>query len=624
MRDDLYIALDVDYAPFDDVAHRRRDLDADECTETSTESSGRTLLTIVTDIGDPGIAALATTSWCHVSRELEDGSLKHLAQGWIDPLIIQRQDEDLVSLDIVCSPRDWDAAVAAVLAPLKVLPGFDPVLVAPDKRSDPVEILDGYSRAVFCHPSTHVMSVVDIHGVGLPVVEIADPDFPGPQAEAATRPISRVDVTVTTEWIETRHGTIICGPVVEGEFESDRANTLTPDAFEASFPKTGSIINGDSGYTIARSVLTRRDDLDVGIYPNTAGPVRGSSGVYNYVQDPDLLAPEAQGLEVERAWYDLELDIDWKVAQKRVQIARFSIFNGSPAAVGGRIEALDLRTEDISLDEITPAWAPTTFYTVGTVRRVGTQNWKCTVEHLAGATFGGSLYFPYGGGLGYGSRWVREAVNGSPIGSLNAQSYFHLPRGRQTLEAAALKARAMLADSIRNKPVTFETELTDELLGLTTATVVRVQGEDGWVEGKVTKIEVISSADDEVLAITISPACGSGLVIEGGDPVSQTGEPWDRILLGSIADQLPVALPNPGGSVSIDNTSTEQLAYVQANDFDPVAGRTDPEANDPTNLLKDVPTTMVLSLTQLSGREALEQIVNVPVPWAWSGPAQQE
>ncbi|MBE7732180.1 hypothetical protein [Devosia faecipullorum] len=624
MWSDLFIALVPDGTPFDPVAHRRRDLDVDEITETSTEASGRTLYTIVTDRGDPGIAMLAVTSWCHVSRELEDGTLKHLAQGWIDPLVMQTQDEDLVSLDIVCSPRDWEAAVAAVLAPYKVLPGFDPVLVAPDKRDDPVEILDGYSKSVFCHPSTHAMSVVDIHGVGLPVVEIADPDFPGPQPEAATRPISRVDVSVRTEWVETRNGTIVCGAEVEGEFELDKANTLTPDAFEASFPKAGSIINGDSGYTIGRSVLMRRDDLDIGIYPNTVGPVRGSSGVYNYVTDPDLLSPEAQGFDLERVWYDLELDIDWKVSQKRIQIARFSIVNGSPAAAGGRIEALDLTTDDISLDDTTPEWTADTYYNVGAIRRVGTQNWRCTVAHMAGTTFGGSLYYSHGGGLGYGSRWVREPVNGSPLGSLNAQSYFHLPRGRQTLEAAALKARAMLADSIRNRPFTFDTEVTDELLGLTTATVVKVMSDSGWITGKVTKIERVSSPDDEVLTITISPAAGSGIAVAGADPLSQTGEDWDRIFLGDIDDQQPVELPIPGGTVRIDNTATEQLAYVQANDFSPVDGRIDPEANDPTELLKDVPTTMVLSLTQLSGREALEQIIDVPVAAPWSGPAQQE
>lgn len=417
MQADWFVAIVPDGTPPDPVAHRRRDLDPDEIVVTSTESAGRTLITITTDLEDPGLAMLAENTWCHVFRERADGTLHHMGQGWIDPLSIQQQDEDLVSLDVMCSPRDWDAAVAAALAPYKSLPGFDPVLVPADKRNDPVEILDGYSKLVMCHPSTHEMTVVDILGVDLPEIEIADPDFPGPQPEAATRMVQRVDVTVTTEWIESRSGQINAGNTIEGEFEEDRASTLTPDAFEAKWPKEGSTINGDSGYTVMRSVLTRREDLDEEDFPRTAGPVRGSSGVYNYVVDPDLISPEPQELMLERVWYDLELDIRYKVAQRRQQVVRFSIVNGAPGAAGGNVQVLDLKTEDITIDDTTPPWQSDTDYEEHDVVRVGSRNCAASATITRSATSARTCGIRSVAGsvtVSNGRRWRRTRARPAP------------------------------------------------------------------------------------------------------------------------------------------------------------------------------------------------------------------
>lgn len=86
------------------------------------------------------------------------------------------------------------------------------------------------------------------------------------------------------------------------------------------------------------------------------------------------------------------------------------------------------------------------------------------------------------------------------------------------------------------QPFRFKTELTDALLYLTTAHVVRVWApsvKSGWIEAKVTDIEIVSNRDDESLAITVSPATGSGIVVNAGAGqanVSATGKPWDRII----------------------------------------------------------------------------------------------
>lgn len=144
---------------------------------------------------------------------------------------------------------------------------------------------------------------------------------------------------------------------------------------------------------------------------------------------------------------------------------------------------------------------------------------------------------------------------------------------------------------------------------------------DGWLTAKVVDLEISSSADDEGVTITLAPAAGSGIE-HAGAALSQTGEDWDKLFLGSIDDQEPVPLPAVGGTVTVANQVDEQLAHLAANDYSPADGRDDPKANDPLELLKDVPTTLVLSLTQLSGTDAIVQEIDLPVTHPWSGPQQ--
>lgn len=623
VRGDWFFALTPDGEVYNEVLHRRRDIDADGVDIVEQEAAGRRMIAVTTDLGDPCLVTLKTYTWCHASRERADGTLQLMGTGFIDPIAIQAQDEDTVSIEIYCSPRDWNTLQAAALAPLKLQDGFDPVLVPIENRNNAVDILDGFSRVLHCHPVTHQFTVVDIFGVGLPVTEIADPDFPGPQPDAMTRPVAAVQVSVKAEWIEARDGGFDVTNVVNGEFDEDLPNTLTPDAFEGTWFQPGSSINGDSGYTVRRSQLEPILPEDRPDLVHVAGPVHGSSGIYNYVTDQNHDAPEPQAMTVDRVYYNAELSIDWKVRQKRVETVRFTILNGAPTAAGGAVEVLDLVCEDITRDDVTLPWLPNTAQAAGSVRRVGSQNWKCVVNHISSSSFAGDLMYIVGGVAM--ARWTREATDHAPIGSRGSSTYFLQPRGRQTTVAAAMKARAIIAASLRNRPFRLETELTDDLLSLTTASRVRVPLLDGtWIEAKVTELEIISSPDDEYLAITISPAGGSGTPVAGADVVSQTGEAWDRISFGGYAGQMPDLMPAVGGTLRVTNTVEEQLEYVQARDYAPAEGRDDPKLTDPVELLKAVPTSIRLALTQISGRDAMEHEINIPVTAPWSGPKQHE
>ena len=619
MRSTYYVALTPDGEPFDPVAHRRLDIDPDEVSQNDLESAGRRVISLVTDRADPGLVALAERTWVHIARELADGSLKRVGTGYIDPLTITPVEDDLVAIEVLCSPRDWEAAQAALLQPMKVLPAYDPVLVAPERRDDPVEILDGYAGTVWCDPVTHQFRFVDYFGTGLPVFTIEDPDFPGPQAGPATRPVQQVDVAITVEFLERRYGELSATDAIEDSFDGGAVATLTPDAFEQSWWRVGDVINGDSGYEVTKSTLVRRDPE--GVEVTEMGPVHGSSGVYNYVQDPDLLSPEPAEMNLLVTYYEAELEFRYRIEQRRVEVARFSLVNGSPYAAGGSIETLELTCEDVSIDDTTPAWMPDTHYMVGDMVLVGSTRWHCTVEHQSLSSFAYDRAQPDGNG-GYVFRWSQMATDSSPIGRRDATSYFLTPRGEQTIQSAMLKARAILAASQRHRPFTVNTELTEDLLDLSAAAVVDVPapGEPGGrIRGKVTSLEIVSHAEDETLQITIAPSAGSGTAVAGDVVVSPTGADWDRIAYADYGDQQPELFPAVAGQARVDFTPVDQLAYIQARDYSPDDGRTDPKATDPANLLRECVTSAELYMTQIAGRDVMVHEIEIDVE-PWSGP----
>lgn len=625
MRSEWFIALTPDGEVFDPIVHRRRDLDPDAIVMRDSEEAGRRVFDIETDLGDPGLAIMIERSWVHISRELSDGTLRHMGSGYLVPTELEQIDEDQVGLSVYCSPRNWDVLVPAALQPLKLLPGYDPLTIDPERRDDPAEILDGFFKTVWCDPITHELQIVDLFGVGLPEMTIADPDFPGAIGDAPAKLISRVDGTIAVEWIERRGGEINFTDIIKGEFEGDLVSTLTPDQFEDAWPKVGETIGGDSGYVVSKSTIRRMDPGELPEEPTTVGPVHGSSGVYNYVVDPNLTAPTATEFDLVRYYHDVELQVLWGVAQKRVEIVRFTLENAAAATSGGDVEYLDIKLGDVSIDEITPPWEPGTAYEVDDIRLVGAVCWKCTVDHVSGTEFNADLFTTDGSG-GAMQRWNRLPTNQSPIGSPSATSYFQTARGRATIDACLLKARALIASSIRARSFDFETEITDEGLGLSAGMRCKVPAmaaPGGWVRGKVTSIQLESTGADETLTIVLNPAGGTGTDATGGDHlVTESGAAWDAIRYRDYLDQVAPPSPQPAGSIGVVNKPEDQLEYVQANDFDPDAGRDDPRANDPETLLSDVATELRVSLAPLSNQDAITHEIQLEMTTPWSGPWQ--
>lgn len=641
MHKDWYVALVDANTPFDPVAHRRRDLPLKRVNLSGAEDDevDRLGLVCVRHTDAPTLADGAPR-WVHLSRELADGSLRHMGYGYVIPTP-KRGDDETEVFEFNLSPFDWARTKLVAAQALKVLPFFDLTTVSPDSRNDVSEILDGYSAVPHCHRSTHDVSFPEITGSDLDVIEAPDPWMPGPTVDTIGTPLAAVDVDSTAEWVQARDGDLDATELVQNAFKegarlfNNRVNTLTPEELERSWFKRGENVNGDSGWKVVETTFVRKLDLPAADYPNVAGPFRGPTTTYNYVKDPNLKAAVGTDTSLERAWYTTTLKLAYTIRQKRVQRIMFRLVNGGQRWQGGEVKQLSVRLEDVSRDDVTPYWRPLQLYKAGTLWKVGTTVYSCLRDHRASRFFDQDVLVTGANG-GIVQQWVETIGDQSALGDKSLGTYWPLPRGEMTFRNLALKARALILHSMRCIEIKFRHALTDELLDLTTANRVRLRapadmlrgapGRDGVVVAKVYSYEIVSDQEDEYIEVTLRACVGSGIVYDsvGRAVVTQTGEAWDRIIYGDYTSQVPEPLPEIEADVKVTNKVPEQVAAVLAADYRPdaVPPRKDATANDPKNIIKTVPTAVQLFLTQISGRPDMAHDIIVPVPFPFTGPCQ--
>lgn len=630
---DPYFAWVDEGEEFDPVLHRRMDEEV-ERAELSADENGFAVLTLKVAPPEGGLLKPPRKRWGLLSYEKSDGSLVLLARGCVDSLPLGGDPEE-AELRFKCAPPDWQAAQDSVLQASKAGPHWDPVLVDPALRDDSVEILDGQSKLIDFHPATHACELHDILGVGLPTWNVGlgwyDDSL---SAEIAEPPVSAVEIEVSAQWTQRLSGVLYLSSAIESAF-GGTISTLTPDDFQNRWPRIGDGIGNDNGYVVRTSALTR-------IYPEgmplEAGPFQGSSDVFNYVTDSQLTAPVARDVMLERAYYDGEMSLSWTAEQARHERVLIRMTSGvqDPGIGNGGVRRIRLECQDVTVDEITPGWEPETYYGVGDVVRVNGANWKRVVAGTSAASWAADFTFfdmeSFPPTLV--QNWEREADDQSPIGGPHKDSYFTTERGQQTLIAAAMRGRAVLAEAMRCVEVTFQVPLDDAVkAGLNLGMNVQITIPDGrlaiegnTVIGKVAAYRMVISADEDVAEITIRCAIGSGKSTSapaGTNSANPTGESWDVIALPDVSS-LPVRQMATGGVVRVRvvNGVDEQVAYLNAHDYDPGAGRTDPKETDPSRLLGDVPTHMVIDLVPLAADDEilLEAEIDAAIPW--DGPRQ--
>ncbi len=633
---DIWVALVDEDEVFDPAVHCRFDLEV-ERMELGVDSEDE-FATVTLDVKPPegGAYAPGKKVWAYVSYPHENGSLYLLAKGKVDGFPIG-SDADSATLVFKCAPSDWEALQLACLQMTKSEPHWDPVLVAPENRDDPTEILDGQSRVIAFHPASHEVELHDIFGHGLEVIDFGLEWYDDSLSAELTGPaIKEVEVEVNVGWKQALRGTVFATAAIQSAF-GGVPSTLTAEDFQNRWPRVGDGIANANGYSVRTSSLIRK--YPVGS-PAKAGPFQGSSDNYQYITDANLTAKQPRPVELDITYYDHDLSLVWEAEQARREIVKIVIRSGAQDTSlgnGGR-QKISLDCQDVTIDETTPDWGASLNYAVGAVVRHGGVNWRRVIAGVSKTSWSDDFTtldmstFP----PTIIQNWEREAADQSPIGGVNKDRYLPTVRGHRTLLAAAFKGRAFLADSERNVRVTVEVPLEVAIAnGLWVGKVAqfeippgRLAIEGDHVQGKVISYNMIVSADDSDHTCSITIACALGSGIEATAPVgtvwgSLTGEAWDVLALPTISHLVPTLMA-VGGIVRarVENTLSEQIAYIEARDYDPTAGRTDDDATDPTKLLSDAPTNLVLDLVSLASDDEMLLGAEITAAIPFSGPKQ--
>lgn len=626
---------------FDPVAHRRRDLPIKTVNVREEEGVDAHAVTIETMLMP--VAALAGKGWALLSYGLRDGTLVPICRMKRRPMPAGDAEAEL-SVEFYARPSDWMNRRDVGLQPLKVRPFYEPLFIAPGRRSDPVEILDGHRRIGHFDRVTGAYTTPELLGLGLPVKVLRKADIIGHRSGGGLKvrrvkePLAGVQVNIGMAWQQADDGYIDLTPELREAFPDGAVgdwtgtapsatkrvpagviSTLTPDNLVSAMPKAGSGLGGASGYTVLEATLKR-----IPVPPGAAertGACRGQKMRYDYVKDGDLKEPINLGFEI--AFFDGTLVLQYSLRQRREQNVRFFITNRNVSYADGAVETLNLRCEDPTLDTNTQPWQPGQNVAIGDQRRVGIRVWSCLRAHVTAPTFTQDLEAADGTDL-----WELLGETGAPARTSNLADWFGTPAGQAMVAAAAHKALKKLALEQRCVEVKVVVPLED-WPDVSTAWACRIEVDHplitgGVAFGKVTSVSISQATANDCARASVTLMCCNGGGIAGPGPdagINPSGEPWDGIFLGSTIGIPVQPTPLPGAIIVAVNHPQAQVQYVQERDYTGEPGRNDRTLNDPKHLLGEVKTDLVISATPISGQPTLQDDIALGAG-AWSGPAQ--
>jgi hypothetical protein len=608
---------------FNPAAHVPGDVTVIGVEADHVEDAGCVLSVEVERFSAGPISALRKR-WAILSRSSEDGStVTPRARGRVIALPSSRSGSETLTLKLECLPVGWKAAKRAACEPVKETPAFDPLLCDPDRLDEPTEILDGFSATVEFDRYTHAAVLTDIFGVGAPLIEIPDEDIDAVGYEEVETPISGVSLRLECQFTQFSSGQFGIGEALLDAFGGSVA-TLTPDDFVSKWPKLGAGVgdgkDGNSGYRFVASELAADEVSEV-------GPFNGSSDIYNYVADPNLQNPLARKVWLESTTFSGALSVGWSIKQKRREVFRFYLpVSGQDVALGnGDDREVSIRLQSVQIDGTTVGWLKNHDYQAGDRAFYAGRVYACNEDHHSGS----DIDFTY---------WDALDSSAAPLPDPASSSYFLTARGKRSIVAGIYKARAVAAHSLRCVDVTVECALTDDVIAIQPWHRVRVQAPPeylpgGVVEGKVYSVKWTArdGVDRATITLRVAPGAGTNLkpaaaqytTSAGDNGLTQSGASWDLIEWSDFSTQIPASLPRAGlRSIEVVNGVADQIAYVQANDFNVSLGRDDKDATDPTKLVKDVPTSFTINLKPIGCISEAVHLIDCVCTQAFVGPRQ--
>jgi hypothetical protein len=204
-----------------------------------------------------GLLSDAGKIWASISYGTSSADAVEVYRGRITA-IPEDITAETVDLMFIAKPSSYDQQLATLAAELRALPPYDAAWVDPDKRDDPMAVLECQSALYFVDRVTHNMSITDIINGEDGVVNITADDLIYDSLKCGSSgdpPLTSVTMIGHANWKES----------ATGGFQVPNANgsraTLSGSSLCSSWPKTGSTIGG--GYKV--TVGYCNDDLQIGV-----------------------------------------------------------------------------------------------------------------------------------------------------------------------------------------------------------------------------------------------------------------------------------------------------------------------------------------------------------------------
>lgn len=371
--------------------------------------------------------------------------------------------DEIVSLQFIARPSDYDAQKAALAETLKVEPFWDPVWINPAERDNPDVVLEARPQNWHIDRVTHSVTVSDIIEGEDGTITLSPSDMFQDSLSLAFRdsPVTTLNCTATVYWEQAAKGTLDITSKVVAAFGAAGSDTgaitsYTGQGLMEDWPEKGDGIGG--GWTVGLTTVSRVDGIN---WPS-----------------------EVFGVELDEAkagfplWYlSSTFNVDYDVSRSRSEILTFSM------------------TADVQ---------------------------PLVVDAGEDATLDLAIYSQEVGSLVDGAPGTEGLA--VPIGDVRRPSYFLTDRGKRSLEYLIVLARARMLARARAvtlaRDITFEAAILLSCRKSVTVEDARLPG--GSATGKVVGYSFGLSGESGRIGGSVTLACCVG---RGGSHSGSTGTP---------------------------------------------------------------------------------------------------
>lgn len=420
---------------------------------TLTHSEGQ-FPALQIDVINPRVGLLSTgrKKWCWLAYDDGATATVPLFFGRLIG-IPQQMQANLVRLNFIARPSDWDAQKRALAETLKVRPHYDPVWISPERLDDPDSVLEGYSKLWHIDRVTHQVTVSDIM-TGEDGTEAYGSNvyYDTLNVTYSQPPGRRIRCEAEVAWDQEAAGLIdisqslVDAFSVAGTEEPFCVSTYTGQGLIEDWPEDGDRIG--SGWEVGPVTLTRVDGT---VYePQTASVIQANGTLAEFplwrIVPQMQVRYEAKRSRSEKMIFELEADVQAMVTEAGDDEVLYLTL--SSKAIAEPLDAADSDNPDGAL----------------------------------------------------------------PIGDRARRSYFLTDRGRQSLEHLFCVARARLLDRARAVTVEFDMPFADgiALNCRKSATVSDDRLPGGSATGKIVSYELRANGDTGDLNCSVAIMCAVG------------------------------------------------------------------------------------------------------------------